>query len=86
MGILAKLLTFPITAPLDGTVWLARQIANQAEAELYDEGRIRAELLNLELRHDLGEISEEEFEAAEEALLDRLKAARQWRMEQTEEE
>lgn len=77
MGFLTDLLTLPVLGPIKGVVWIARQVAEQAERELYDEGAVRGQLHELELRYDLGEISEEEYLAAEEQLLARLRAARE---------
>jgi hypothetical protein len=79
MGILLRVLTLPVTGPFEGALWVAQQIADAAEQELYDEKRIRAALLDLELRHDLGEINTAAFEAAEEELLERLQIARERR-------
>lgn len=77
MSFLIKLLTLPVTGPLKGVVWIAEQVAEQAERELYDGEKVRGQLLELELRYDLGEISEEEYLAAEEVLLARLKVIRE---------
>ena len=52
-----KLLTLPITGPIRGVVWIAEKVAEQAERELYDEEAVRGQLMELELRYDLGEIS-----------------------------
>ncbi len=79
MGWLVDLLTFPVSAPLRGAWWIAEQITAQVEDELYNEERIRAQLTELELRFDLGEITEAAFLEAEEELLARLKVARQRR-------
>lgn len=77
MGLLIDLLTFPVLGPVRGAKWIAEKIAGQVERELYDEDGVRKELMELELRHDLGEISDEEFEATERELLERLKVIRQ---------
>ena len=58
MGGLLKVVTFPVSLPLDGLLWVANRIKEQAEAVYYDEGAVRARLLELELKLDLGEISE----------------------------
>jgi hypothetical protein len=79
MGILSKLLLLPVTGPLDGTMWIAEKLLEQAEAEIYDEGKVRAKLMELELRLDLGEIDEEEYMAAEEFLLERLREIREYK-------
>ena len=75
MGLITGLLTLPL-APVRGTVWLAERIQEQAEAELYDEDVIRAQLLDIDAAREAGEISEEEATQAEDQLLERLIAAR----------
>lgn len=77
MGFLIDLLTAPIFGPIRGVTWLAEAIAEQADRERFDEQDLRKALLDLELRLDLGEISEAEYEAAEEVLLARLAAGRE---------
>ncbi|NTU78731.1 MAG: hypothetical protein HGA45_04910 [Chloroflexales bacterium] len=79
MGILLKLLTLPVTAPIDGTVWLAEKLLEQVEAEIYDEGKVRATLMELEMRLDLGELDEETYMAAEDQLLERLREIREYK-------
>lgn len=76
---LGRILTAPVLGPLRGVLWLARMIDDQARAELYDEDKIRGDLAELELQLDLGEIELADFEAQEEVLLQRLKAAREVR-------
>jgi len=63
-------------APVRGTVWLAERIQEQAEAELYDEGAIQAQLLEIDEARKAGEIGEEEAAQAEDVLVERLIAAR----------
>jgi len=77
MGFLTNLLTFPVTGPIKGIIWIAEKVAEQAESELYNEEKVRGQLMELELRYDLGEISEEEYLEAEKALLERLKMIRE---------
>ena len=76
IGLLLKLLTFPVTGPVNGLLFVADKLAEQAENEMYNEDAVRAQLTELELRYDLGEIEEESFYEAEEELLDRLKMIR----------
>jgi hypothetical protein len=71
MGLITGLLTLPL-APVRGTVWLAERIEEQARAELYDESSIRAGLIELEEARESGELSPEEIDAAEDALVERL--------------
>jgi hypothetical protein len=77
MGFLIDLLTFPVMGPIKGVVWIAEKVAEQADMEMYNEDKVRGQLVELELRYDLGEISEEEYLAAEEALLERLRVIRE---------
>ncbi len=74
MGMFTALLTLPL-APVRGVVWVADQVAQETERQLYDEERIRGELLQLELDHDDGLIDDEERRAQEEELLERLAMA-----------
>ena len=81
MGLFTALLTLPL-APVRGTMWIAEQVSAEATRELGDEAAIRRELAELEARHELGEISDEEYEQAENDLLERLMWARQAAQEQ----
>lgn len=76
MGLFTTLLTLPL-APVRGTVWIAEQISEQAMREFGDEAAIRRQLAELEVRYELGEIGDDEYERAENELLERLVAVRQ---------
>lgn len=81
MGLITGLLTLPL-APVRGVAWVAEQVADQAEHELYDEGRIMRELAAVELAHDSGEIDDDELGERVDALLERLEEGRrirEWR-------
>ena len=82
MGLISGLLTLPL-APVRGTVWLAERIQEQAEAELYDEDVIRAQLMEVDAKREAGEIDEEEATQAEDQLLERLIAAREMGADRT---
>ena len=77
MGFLTNLLTFPLMGPIKGIVWIAEKVNEQVEKELYDEGKVRGQLMEMELRLDLGEISEEEYLEVEGVLLERLRIIRE---------
>jgi hypothetical protein len=76
MGLISGLLTLPL-APVRGTVWLAEQLTDEAERQLYDEDRIMRELLELELREEAGDIDARTREEREDELLERLMVARE---------
>ena len=73
---LFKLLTLPLSAPLDGLRFVLGQIGEMAEREFYDVDRIRENLLLLQLRLEEGEITEEEYAVEEAEIMARLRAAR----------
>jgi hypothetical protein len=75
MGLITGLLTLPL-APVRGVAWVAQQVTEEAERQLYDEDRIRGELLGLELTHEDGSIDEIERTRRENELLERLAVAR----------
>ena len=78
MGLITGLLTLPL-APVRGVGWVAEQLADQAEHELYDEGRIMRELAAVELAHDAGEIDDQTLEKQVDGLLERLEEGRRIR-------
>ncbi len=75
MGLLRKLLTAPVSAPLGGALWIVGQVADAAGAEFRDPVRIRRALEELEAELEAGQISEEAYEEAEEILLARLQGS-----------
>jgi hypothetical protein len=79
---LFDLLTAPVGLPVAGFKFILQQILDMAERELYDEDRIREELLLLQLRLDEREITEDEYAELEEGVLARLRAAREYRRAQ----
>ncbi|MER7840044.1 gas vesicle protein GvpG [Streptomyces sp. NPDC096040] len=74
MGLIKELLLLPF-APVRGSAWVVEQVLHEAERIYYDPAAIRAELARLEERLEAGEIDEEEFDRAEDELLDRLEIA-----------
>ena len=63
-----------LLAPVKGVVWLGEKLSEVAERELNDDGLIKQELMELQLRFELDEISEQEYNEKENKLLDRLDA------------
>jgi hypothetical protein len=71
MGLLTGLLTLPL-APVRGAFWVIDQVMAEAEAQLYDPRRIRAELELAERDLAAGLIDEETYEEIERDLLARI--------------
>lgn len=76
MGLFSAILLAPL-APVRGVVWIAEQVAEEAERQLYDESRIRAELIELDLEAEEGLVSPEEQRRREDELMDRLATAQE---------
>jgi len=81
MGFVFDLLTSPVLGPIRGVHWLATKVAEAAEGELLDEDRVRNELLELQMRLDMGEITEEQYDEQERVLLEQLNAIREAKAE-----
>ena len=82
MGVITGLLTLPL-APIRGTVWIAEQLAAEAERQMYGAQSARRRLVIAERQLQLGLLSEEEYEVIEEAALDQLEAEQEEREWQT---
>jgi hypothetical protein len=76
VGLFTGLLLLPL-APLRGTIWIAERLAEYAERELADEAAVRRLLAEAELAFESGELSEAEYEAVEDELLERLELLRE---------
>ena len=75
MGLLSGILLLPL-APVRGTIWVAEKLAEQAAREQDEEVVVRRLLVEVELALERGELTVEEYEDAEDALLERLERAR----------
>ncbi len=65
-----------LLAPLNAIIWLGKKINEVAEKEFSDEGLIKEKLMQLQLRFEIDEISEENYNRQEKELLERLEAIR----------
>ncbi|HEX3509988.1 MAG TPA: gas vesicle protein GvpG [Solirubrobacteraceae bacterium] len=74
MGLFTALITLPL-APVRGVAWVAGQVADEVDHQMYDPARLRSELLRLELDHDGGIVGDEEYEQRSDELLERIAAA-----------
>lgn len=83
MGLIKEIVLLPL-APVRGTAWVAEQIADEAERQLYDEDSIKREMLQLEIDSDEGRLGEKERAAKEDELLDRLAISRRRQVEDEE--
>lgn len=72
-----SLITAPVLGPVQMVRWLGQKLIEAAESELYDAERLKTELVDLEARYDMGEISDEEYAEAEERLIKRMSLIRE---------
>jgi glycine/D-amino acid oxidase-like deaminating enzyme len=80
VGLFTALATLPL-APVRGAAWVVQQVAEEAERQLYDESRMRRELLQIELDRDAGLVSDETYREQSDLLLARMAEARHRRTE-----
>jgi len=71
-----------LLAPLNGVIWLGKKINEVAEREFSDEGLIKEKLMQLQLRFEVDEISEEDYNRQEKELLGRLEVIRKAKEEE----
>ncbi len=79
MGLLKHLLFWPYTGPRFLVDFSLEQIDGVVREELTDDTAVKAELLELQLRLELGEIDDTAYTAEEAALMQRLRDIRSWR-------
>ena len=70
-----------LLAPVNGFKFIMKQIQQLADKELNDESLIKEQLLELQMRLELEEISDEEYVEAERELFARLRAIKQRQLE-----
>lgn len=71
----------PFLIPIKGVVWIGEKLKEKAEAELTDESKVQEELLELQMRFEMDEITEEEYKKKEAKLMEKLEAIRKYKEE-----
>jgi len=79
MGLLKHLLFWPVTGPLFLLDFSMAKVEGVVREELTDDSPVKAELLELQLLLELGDIDDEEYTAREAAIMGRLREVRDWR-------
>jgi len=70
-----------LLSPLTGLKFILSQIEKVVDRELNDETVIKEQLLELQMRLELDEISEDEYRAREQELFARLRAIKEQQLE-----
>jgi hypothetical protein len=81
MGLLKHLLFWPVTGPLFLADFSLGRIEGVVRDELTDDTRIKAELMELQLMLELGDIDDAEYAELEAELMLQLREVREWREE-----
>jgi hypothetical protein len=79
MGLISKVLFFPVTGPVAGIRWSLGKVMGVVEEELTDDTAVKHELMEIQMRLELGEITDEEYVAQEAVMMARLREVRAWR-------
>ena len=74
--LLVDVLTFPILGMPRMVNWVANKLVETVEQDEMDEGKLQGDLLELQMRYELGEIDDAEYAEQETVILDRLSAIR----------
>ena len=79
MGLLTHVLFWPVTGPIAGIKWTLSKVQRVVEEELVDDTAVKQELMELNMRLELGDITDDEYAAEEAVLMRRLREIREWR-------
>lgn len=66
-----------LLAPIKGIKWISEKLQQVADKELFDPEKIHEEMMTLQAKLDMGEMTEEEYGVREKELLERLSALRE---------
>jgi hypothetical protein len=65
-----------LLAPLKGVIFIGKKITEVIDKEMSDEGTIKERLMALQLKFEMDEIDEEEYDRREDELLQLLERIR----------
>jgi hypothetical protein len=79
MGLLTKLLFFPVAGPVAGIRWSLAKVQSVVEEELTDDTPVKQDLMELQMKLELGDITKDEYAEQEAVIIARLRDVRAWR-------
>ena len=79
MGLLTNILLAPFLGPVWGTRWTLEKVDRVVREELTDDTPIKEELMELQLKLEMGDIDDAEYARREAELMQRLREVREWR-------
>jgi hypothetical protein len=81
VGFLKHLLFWPVTGPMYLAEFSLEKVHGVVKEQLTDDARIKEDLLDLQLRLEMGDIDDEQYLAEEERIMSQLREIRRWREE-----
>ena len=81
LGFLKHLLFWPVTGPMYLAEFSLEKVHGVVKEQLTDDQRIKEELLDLQLRLEMGDIDDDEYASEEERIMAQLREVRRWREE-----
>ena len=81
MGLLKHLLFWPYTGSKFMFDFSMQKVMGVVQEELTDDHAVKVELLELQLKLELGDITDDEYVEREAALMQRLREIREWKEE-----
>ena len=81
MLLLDDLLMLPLKAPVAGFRWIMKQVQTMADTELMDDQIWKERLIELQMKLELGEVSDQGYAAEEAVIFERLREIRKAREE-----
>lgn len=79
MGVLKHLLFWPVTGPLFLADFSLGKVEGVVREELTDDTRIKSELMELQMKLELGDIDDDQYVEMEAAIMLQLREIRHWR-------
>ena len=76
MLLLDDILLLPFKAPISGVRWVLKQIQTMADNELMNDQVWKERLIELQMKLELREITEEEYAAEEKVIFEQLREIR----------
>ncbi len=76
LKLLGDVLSAPVTGPVRGFEFILKALRDQVDAEMVDESKLQAELMQLGMRYQSGELTDAEYAAKEDAILEHMNEIR----------
>jgi hypothetical protein len=79
MGLISKVVFFPVTGPVAGIKWSLGKVMGVVEEELTDDTPVKNELMELQMKLELGDITDDEYVVREAEIMVKLREVRAWK-------